>query len=85
MAFEHDALLDVVLGVVRKLKYWHYIRDLDNFYCTAAAAIYCVLMQFSSRKLDHEIEFSTDSFKFIYDLSKQYIMNIIQKDKKLAK
>ncbi|KAG2082780.1 uncharacterized protein F5147DRAFT_783174 [Suillus discolor] len=85
MAFEHDTLLDVVLGVVRKLKYRHYIRDLDNLYCMAAAAIYCVLMQFSSRKLDREIEFSTETFKFIYDLSKQYIANVIQKNKKLAK
>ncbi|KAG1807382.1 hypothetical protein EV424DRAFT_1543925 [Suillus variegatus] len=85
MAFEHDALLDVVLGVVRKLKYWPYIQDLDNLYCTAAAAIYCILMQFSSGKLDREIEFLAESFKFVYDLSKQYIANVIQKNEKLAK
>ncbi|KAG1853550.1 hypothetical protein C8R48DRAFT_777061 [Suillus tomentosus] len=85
MAFEHDALLDVVLGVVRKLKYRPYIQDLDNLYCTATAAIYCILMQFSSGKLDREIECSAESFKFVYDLSKQYIVNVIQKNEKLAK
>lgn len=42
-------------------------------------------MQFSSGKLDREIEFSAESFKFVYDLSKQYIANVIQKNEKLAK
>ncbi|KAG1733771.1 hypothetical protein EDD22DRAFT_852578, partial [Suillus occidentalis] len=74
MAFEHDAILDVVIGVVRKLNYWDYVYDLDNLYCTAAAAIYCVLTQFSS-----------GCFKFMYDLLMGHIINVIKKDESLAK
>ncbi|KAG1836599.1 hypothetical protein C8R48DRAFT_782923 [Suillus tomentosus] len=81
MAFEHDAILDVVLGVVRKLKYLRYINDLDNLYCMAAAAIYFVFTQFSSGK----VEFTAEAFKFIYDLLKGHITNVIEKDERLAK
>lgn len=85
MAFEHDAILDVVIGVVRKLNYWDYVYDLDNLYCTAAAAIYCVLMQFSSGWFNRAVDFTAESFKFMYDLLMGHIINVIKKDESLAK
>ncbi|KAG1844368.1 hypothetical protein F4604DRAFT_1689124 [Suillus subluteus] len=85
MAFEHDVVLDVVLGVVRKLKYWRYVNDLDNLYCTAVAAIYCVLMRFSSGKLDRTIEYTAEDFKFMYNMLKKHITDVIEKDENLAK
>ncbi|KAG2119187.1 hypothetical protein DEU56DRAFT_918696 [Suillus clintonianus] len=84
MAFEHDAILDVVIGVVRKLKYQHYVNNLDNLYCTAVAAIYCVFKQYSSGKLQ-EMEFTAQAFKFMYDMSKKHITDVIEKDEDLAK
>lgn len=85
MPFEHDALLDVVIGVVRKLKYHDYVKELDNLYCTATAAIYCVLKQFSPGKLPREIDFTAHAFKFMYDLSKAHITDVIEQDEILAK
>jgi hypothetical protein len=86
MAFEHDAILDVVLGVVTKLKYRHYVKDLNNLYCTATAAVYCVFQQFSSAKSSpREVEFTAQAFKFMYDLSKAHITDVIEKDEDLAK
>ncbi|KAG1751952.1 hypothetical protein EDD22DRAFT_850687, partial [Suillus occidentalis] len=85
MAFEHDAILDVVIGVVRKLNYWDYVYDLDNLYCTAAAAIYCVLTQFSSGWFNRAVDFTAESFKFMYDLLMGHIINVIKKDESLAK
>ncbi|KAG2745030.1 hypothetical protein P692DRAFT_20877551 [Suillus brevipes Sb2] len=85
MAFEHDAILDVVIGVVRKLNYLRYVKHLDNLYCTAVAAVYCVLTQFSSGWLNRAIEFTAERFKFMYDLSREHITNVIEKDESLAR
>jgi hypothetical protein len=85
MAFEHDAVLDVVLGVVRKLKYRNYVDNLDNLYCTAAAAIYCILMRYSSGKSDSTVKFTAKDFKYMYDMLKNHITDIIEKDENLAK
>ncbi|KAG1735245.1 hypothetical protein EDD22DRAFT_852395 [Suillus occidentalis] len=85
MVFEHDALLDMVIGIVRKLKYQDYVKDLDNLYCTTMAALYCVLKQFSHRKMHLEIDFTAHAFKFMYDLSKAHIRDVIEQDEILAK
>lgn len=85
MAFEHDAILDVVLGIVRKLKYLLNVTDLDNLYCTAVAAVYCVLLRLSSGKLNRTILFTSEAFRFMYDISMKHITDVIEKDGVLGK
>jgi hypothetical protein len=85
MVFEHDVVLDMVLGIVRKLKYWNYVDNLNNLYCTAAAAIYCILMWYSSRKSNSTVKFMAKDLKYMYDMLKNHITNIIEKDENLAK
>ncbi|KAG1798516.1 uncharacterized protein HD556DRAFT_1305979 [Suillus plorans] len=83
-AFEHEVIWDIVLGVVSELKYRHYITDLDNLFCTAAAAVYCVLLELLGGKLT-DIEFSAQAFKHVYDKLKPYIQDHIYTDAQLSK
>ncbi|KAG2140891.1 uncharacterized protein EDB93DRAFT_1252676 [Suillus bovinus] len=85
MVFEHNAILDMVLGIVWKLKYLLNVTDLDNLYCTAVAAVYCVLLRLSSGKLNRTILFTSKAFRFMYDISMKHITDVIEKDSVLGK
>ncbi|KAG2125180.1 uncharacterized protein EDB93DRAFT_1258348 [Suillus bovinus] len=85
MVFEHNAILDVVLGIVWKLKYLLNVTDLHNLYCTAVAAVYCVLLRLSSGKLNRTILFTSKAFRFMYDISMKHITDVIEKDSVLGK
>jgi hypothetical protein len=78
-AFEHEVVWDVVLGVVLELKLQNYIVNLDNLFCTAAAAVRCALQELSSGKLV-DVEFSAQAFETIYIQLKSYIRDDILPD-----
>ncbi|KAG1753298.1 hypothetical protein EDB19DRAFT_1824044 [Suillus lakei] len=64
--FEHEVIWDVALGVILELKLQPHIKNLNNIFCTAAAAIYCALLELRSRKMV-DIVFSAVSYKNMYD------------------
>ncbi|KAG0695491.1 hypothetical protein DFH29DRAFT_1005431 [Suillus ampliporus] len=82
--FEHEVIWDVVLGVISELKLQHHIKNLDNLFCTAAAAVYCALWELRSGKMVNVV-FSAFSYKDMYGQLMDYIIKYITPNTELAK
>lgn len=84
-AFEHRVISTVVLDTVLKLGYAPYIEELDDLFCTGAAAVECVLQELASAKDGVSIDFGVSNFKPRFTLLKDHINNHIKTNPELRR
>jgi hypothetical protein len=82
--FEHEVVWDVVLGVIVQLKLKQHVNNLNNLFCTAAAAVHCALWELRNGKMV-DIAFSASSYKHMYNQLMDYIIKHIIPDTELSK
>ncbi|KAG1769027.1 hypothetical protein EDD22DRAFT_843815 [Suillus occidentalis] len=82
---EHEVVWDTVITVISELKLQlDQITNLDNLFCTAAAAVHCALCELRSGKMV-DIVFSAFTYRYLYDQLMDYIKKDITLDLELAK
>lgn len=82
---EHEVVWDIVIAIISELKLpLDQITNLDNLFCTAAAAVHCALCELRSGKMV-DIVFSAFTYRYMYDQLMDYIKKDITLDLELAK
>ncbi|KAG1759549.1 hypothetical protein EDD22DRAFT_955755 [Suillus occidentalis] len=84
-AFEHRVISTIVINTILKLGYVDYIEELDDLFCTGAAAVECVLLELASAKDGVSIDFGVSNFKRRFTILKEYIENHIKTNPELLR
>ncbi|KAG1719319.1 hypothetical protein EDD22DRAFT_963309 [Suillus occidentalis] len=82
--FEHRVISTVVLNTVLKLSFVPFVTELDDLFCSAAAAVECVLQELASAKKAVSIDFGVANFKPRFTLLKEYIRIHIKTNARLS-
>ncbi|KAG2129690.1 uncharacterized protein EDB93DRAFT_1108616 [Suillus bovinus] len=80
---ENEVVWDIVISVISELKLQQHVKNLDNLFCIAAAAVYCASCELRNRKMV-DLVFSASNYRHTYNQLMDYISKHITPNAELV-